>query len=66
VAPKSSLAKVKTKCTANFIWPAIGDVRKTRFALGHADAKTVLRYQHPDVLKMREQLENVKTNGRVM
>jgi integrase len=34
--------------------------------LGHADAKTALRYQHPDVLKMREQLENVKTNGRVM
>jgi integrase len=34
--------------------------------LGHTDAKTALRYQHPDVLRMREELAALKTNGRVM
>jgi integrase len=33
--------------------------------LGHADAKTAMRYQHPDVSKMRAQLESARTSGRI-
>jgi integrase len=44
--------------------PIIG-LKATMDVLGHADVKTAIRYQHPDVFKLRAQLENARTNGRV-
>lgn len=44
--------------------PIIG-LKATMDVLGHADVKTAMRYQHPDVLKLREQLEQARTNGRI-
>jgi len=44
--------------------PIIG-LKATMDVLGHSDAKTAMRYQHPDVLKLRAQLESARTNGRI-
>lgn len=44
--------------------PIIG-LKATMDVLGHADVKTAMRYQHPDVLKLRAQLENARTNGTI-
>jgi len=44
--------------------PIIG-LKAVMDVLGHADAKTAMRYQHPDVFKLRAQLESARTNGRI-
>ena len=44
--------------------PIIG-LKATMDVLGHADVKTAIRYQDPDVFELRAQLESGRTNGRV-
>ena len=45
---------------------AVVSLKQVMDILGHADARTAMKYQHPDVAKLQGQLDEARTNGRIM
>jgi len=50
---------------ATALYSATGNLKTVMDVIGHSDVATAMKYQHPNVEKLREQLAAAKTDGRI-